>query len=165
MATEIERKFLVTGDFRPFAASKHHIVQGYISAQSGRTVRIRLYDNKAFLTIKGPSFDGGLSRNEYEYAVPMADAPGLLALCEGGIIDKTRWLVNVEGHTFEVDEFHGDNEGLEVAEIELGKADEDFPRPEWLGTEVTGQRRYYNSQLREHPYCQWTDATRKDDAI
>ena len=155
MAMEIERKFLVTGDFRPYATSGHHIVQGYISARSGRTVRIRLFDNKAFLTIKGPSMDGGLSRHEYEYAIPKEDAPGLLALCEGGIIDKTRWLIPAGEHTFEVDEFHGDNQGLVVAEIELRNADEQFPRPELLGEEVTGQRRYYNSQLREHPYCHW----------
>lgn len=157
MAMEIERKFLVTGDFRPYATSRHRIVQGYISARSGRTVRIRLYDDNAFLTIKGPSFDGGLSRHEFEYAIPKEDAPALLALCEGGIIDKTRWLIPAGERTFEVDEFHGDNQGLVVAEIELGDADEQFPRPEWLGEEVTGQRRYYNSQLREKPFCQWAD--------
>lgn len=157
MATEIERKFLVTGDFRPFATSSHRIVQGYICAHNGRTVRVRLCDGKAFLTIKGPSHDGGLSRQEYEYPIPEDDALGLLALAEGGRIDKTRWIVPAGRHRFEVDEFHGDNQGLVVAEVELGQADEDFCRPPWLGREVTGQRRYYNSHLLELPYCQWAE--------
>ena len=155
MALEIERKFLVAGAYKALATSSSRIRQGYISSARGRTVRVRLRDDRAYLTIKGPSMDGGLSRHEYEYAIPKEDAPGLLALCEGGIIDKTRWLIPAGEHTFEVDEFHGDNQGLVVAEIELRNADEQFPRPEWLGEEVTGQRRYDNSQLREHPYCHW----------
>ena len=155
MAMEIERKFLVTADFRPYAISRHRIVQGYISARSGRTVRIRLYDDNAFLTIKGPSFDGGLSRHEFEYAIPKEDAPALLALCEGGIIDKTRWLIPAGERTFEVDEFHGNNEGLVIAEVELSAEDEAYAKPGFIGKEVTGDRRYYNSHLRRYPFCLW----------
>lgn len=156
MTLEIERKFLVEGDFRPFAASASHIVQGYICAERGRTVRVRLRDEAGFLTIKGPSTDDGLSRSEFEYPVSADDACALLRLCQGGIIDKTRWLVPMaDGHIFEVDEFHGDNAGLIVAEVELGSTEEDFVRPEWIGKEVTGDRRYYNSQLRAQPYKSW----------
>ena len=156
MTLEIERKFLVEGDFRPFAASASHIVQGYICAERGRTVRVRLRDEAGFLTIKGPSTDDGLSRSEFEYPVSADDARALLRLCQGGIIDKTRWLVPMaDGHIFEVDEFHGDNAGLIVAEVELGSTEEDFVRPEWIGKEVTGDRRYYNSQLRARPDKSW----------
>lgn len=156
MALEIEKKFLVKGDFRSFSSSKSHIVQGYICSASGRTVRVRLCDEESFLTIKGPSTDDGLSRHEYEYAISREDAIGLLSLCEGGIIDKTRWFVPMnDGHTVEVDEFHGDNAGLVVAEVELQSIDEAFAKPEWMGEEVTGDRRYYNSQLREKPFSLW----------
>ena len=156
MTLEIERKFLVEGDFRPFAASAFHIVQGYICAERGRTVRVRLRDEAGFLTIKGPSTDDGLSRSEFEYPVSADDARALLRLCQDGIIDKTRWLVPMpDGHTFEVDVFHGDNDGLVVAEVELGSTEEDFVRPEWIGKEVTGDRRYYNSQLRAQPFKNW----------
>ena len=156
MTLEIERTFLVEGDFRPFAASASHIVQGYICAERGRTVRVRLRDEAGFLTIKGPSTDDGLSRSEFEYPVSADDARALLRLCQDGIIDKTRWLVPMaDGHTFEVDVFHGDNDGLVVAEVELGSTEEDFVRPEWIGKEVTGDRRYYNSQLRAQPYKSW----------
>ena len=150
MALEIERKFLVTGDYKAQATSHSHIIQGYISSQKGRTVRVRLRDKQAFLTIKGPSRDGGLSRYEFEKEITMDEGLSLLALCEPGIID-TVYSVKPE----EVDEFFKDNEGLVLAEIELQAADEEFARPDFLGTEVTGDRRYYNSNLRVHPYKTW----------
>jgi CYTH domain-containing protein len=133
-------------------------VQGYICSGRGRTVRVRLRDDSGFLTIKGPSLDGGLSRYEFEKAITRDEALALLRLCEPGVIDKTRWLVPVGRHTFEVDEFFGDNAGLVVAEVELGAPDEAYERPPFLGREVTGDRRYYNSSLRQYPYREWRDA-------
>ena len=161
MALEIERKFLVTGDFKAEAASHTRIVQGYICSERGRTVRVRMrseegLDGKGYLTIKGPSTDNGLTRYEFEKEISIDEALSLLTLCEPGTVDKVRWLVPMpDGHTFEVDEFHGENEGLVMAEVELGAPDEPFQRPEWLGEEVTGDRRYYNSQLRQNPYTKW----------
>ena len=118
-------------------------------------MRVRLRDKQAFLTIKGPSRDGGLSRYEFEKEITMDEGLSLLALCEPGIIDKIRWIVPAGRHTFEVDEFFKDNEGLVLAEIELQAADEEFTRPDFLGMEVTGDRRYYNSNLRARPYKTW----------
>lgn len=155
---EIERKFMVTGEYKSLAASHSRIIQGYICSQRGRTVRVRLRDDRAYLTIKGPSFDGGLSRYEFEKEVLKDEGLSLLRLCEPGIIDKVRWLVPWQGHTFEVDEFRGDNEGLVIAEVELASEDEAYERPPFLGQEVTGDRRFYNSQLRQYPYCQWDKA-------
>lgn len=154
MAIEIERKFLVAGDYKPFATSCERIAQGYLSSSGGCTVRVRVRGERGFLTIKGPSADG-ISRNEWEYEVPAREALEMLSLCRGGVIDKCRYLVPFEGHTFEVDEFYGDNEGLTVAEVELASADEEFARPEWLGEEVTGDRRYYNSHLVRNPFKSW----------
>ena len=157
MALEIERKFLVQGEFKKLARESVHIAQGYLSSASGRTVRVRLRGDRGFLTVKGPSKDGGLSRFEWETEIPASDARALLELCEPGVIDKTRWLVPAgDGrHTWEVDEFHLDNEGLIVAEIELSSPDDFFERPGWLGDEVTGDRRYYNSMLTHNPYKNW----------
>mgnify|MGYP002868262356 CR=1 FL=1 len=157
MELEIERKFLVKGEFKHLATKAVHMAQGYLCSASGRTVRVRICDDKAYLTIKGPSKDGGLSRFEWETEIPAAEARALLELCEPGAIDKTRWLVPAgDGiHTWEVDEFHADNEGLVVAEIELSSAEDDFGRPGWLGEEVTGDRRYYNSMLTHNPYKLW----------
>lgn len=155
MALEIERKFLVAGDFKSLATSHSRIMQGYICSQRGRTVRVRLRDEKAYLTIKGPSFNGGLSRYEFEKEITKDEGLSLMRLCEAGIIDKIRWLVPVGRHIFEVDEFFGENEGLIVAEVELEKEDEAFERPAFLGEEVTGDRKYYNSSLRLYPYKQW----------
>ena len=156
MNVEIERKFLVVDDsYKQLSYAHSHIMQGYICSERGKTVRIRIRDNQAFLTIKGPSIDGGLSRSEFEYEIPLEDAKQLMTLCEPGIIDKTRWLVKSGEHIFEVDEFHGSNEGLVMAEVELKTATE-MPRiPHFIGKEVTGDRRYYNSQLRRNPYSQW----------
>ena len=156
MALEIERKFLVLDDsYKHEAFSKSHIQQGYICSERGRTVRIRIRNERAYITIKGPSLNGGLSRYEFEQEIPLDDARKLLTLCDPGIIDKTRWLVKAGNHTFEVDEFAGDNEGLTVAEVELASEDEAFEKPAFIGQEVTGDRRYYNSQLRRNPYCRW----------
>jgi CYTH domain-containing protein len=155
--TEIERKFLVCGDFKSQAASSSRIRQAYINQAGGRTVRVRIRDEKAYLTIKGPSLDGGLSRFEWEIEIPVADAEQLLELRVSAVIDKRRYLVPFEGHTFEVDEFYGDNEGLVMAEVELSEPDEAFARPSWLGREVTGDPRYYNSHLSRHPFKEWAE--------
>ncbi len=156
MALEIERKFLVLDDsYKHEAFSSSHIQQGYITSERGRTVRIRIRDERAYITIKGPSLDGGLSRYEFEQEIPYVDAQKLLKLCEPGIIDKTRWLVKSGDHIFEVDEFHGDNDGLVMAEVELKDVAETPVIPHFIGKEVTGDRRYYNSQLRRVPYCLW----------
>ena len=156
MALEIERKFLVLDDsYKHEAFSKSHIQQGYICSERGRTVRIRIRNERAYITIKGPSLNGGLSRYEFEQEIPLDDARKLLTLCDPGIIDKTRWLVKAGNHTFEVDEFAGDNEGLTVAEVELASEDEAFEKPAFIGQEVTGDRRYYNSQLRLCPFNKW----------
>lgn len=155
MPVEIERKFLVHGDYKSLAVSHSRIRQGYICSSRGRTVRVRLRDDQGYLTIKGPSLNGGLSRYEFEKEISVDEALSLLCLCEPGMVDKIRWLVPVGKHVFEVDEFFGDNEGLVVAEVELAEEAEDFERPAFLGMEVTGDRRYYNSSLRSNPYKKW----------
>jgi CYTH domain-containing protein len=156
MNTEIERKFLVLDDsYKREAFGSSHIRQGYICSERGRTVRVRIRDDRGYLTIKGPSPDGGLSRYEFEQEIPLDDAEILMTLCEPGRIDKTRWLVRSGDHTFEVDEFHGDNDGLVMAEVELRMPDEEPIIPDFIGKEVTGDRRYYNSQLRLRPYRTW----------
>lgn len=157
MSLEIERKFLVRDEsYKAQAQSHSRIVQGYLCSERGRTVRVRLRGERAYLTIKGPSRNDGLTRYEFEKEITPDEGLSLLSLCEPGIIDKVRWLVPMpDGHTFEVDEFHGDNEGLTVAEVELGSETEAYERPDFLGEEVTGDRRYYNSQLRRCPYKDW----------
>lgn len=155
MAIEIERKFLVTGEYKKLAMSHSRIVQGYICREKGRTVRVRLRDERGYLTIKGPSSRGGLSRYEFEKEITKDEALSLLRLCDSGFIDKMRWLVPVGKHIFEVDEFFGDNLGLVVAEVELSSEDEEYELPSFLGQEVTGDRRYYNSQLLSCPFKNW----------
>lgn len=152
---EIERKFLVSGDFKSKAFAWSHIVQGYICSAQGRTVRVRIRDDKGYLTIKGPSNEAGTSRYEWERELPLEEAEQLMKLCETGVIDKTRYLVRCGKHVFEVDEFYGDNEGLVVAEVELNSEDEEFEKPDFIAEEVTGDRRYYNSQLMKRPYKTW----------
>ena len=156
---EIERKFLVRDNsYRQLAHKSYRIRQGYICSGHGHTVRVRRRDDQAFLTIKGPSVDGGLSRYEFEKEITLAEAEQLFGLCEPGVIDKTRFLVDAgDGHTFEVDEFYGDNDGLVMAEVELASADEPFAKPPFIADEVTGDRRYYNSHLRKFPYKLWRD--------
>lgn len=157
MGQEIERKFLVTDNtYREQAHACSRIVQGYICRASGRTVRVRVRGEQGFLTIKGPSHDGGLSRYEWEHEIPIGEALELMKLCDSGVIDKHRYLVrSADGHTFEVDEFHGENEGLVMAEVELSRPDEPFESPSFIGREVTGDRRYYNSCLTEYPFKEW----------
>ena len=155
MAQEIERKFLVDGDFRSEAFKAVRITQGYLSSVPERTVRVRVKDNKGYITVKGVGDESGVSRFEWEKEIPVDDARELLRICEPGVIDKTRYLVKVGIHTFEVDEFYGDNEGLTVAEVELSDPNEAFGKPSWLGEEVTGDKRYYNSFLSRHSYRTW----------
>ena len=153
---EIERKFLVCGeDYKQQVFHHSRIKQGYISSRRGATVRVRLRDGQGFLTIKGPSDAKGMSRYEFEKEISAEEAAHLFELCEPGIIDKTRYLVRAGNHTFEVDEFYGDNQGLVMAEVELQSETETFEKPSFIGQEVTGDRRYYNSHLREYPYSQW----------
>jgi len=147
---EIERKFLVKGDFYPYAIKKVQITQGYLCASFERTVRVRLKDESAFITIKGPSGKNGFSRAEFEYAIPYADAVEIMKLC-WSTIEKERYYVPVGKHTFEVDVFHGAHEGLVIAELELPSENESFDHPDWLGKEVTGDKQYYNSYLSTHP--------------
>lgn len=155
MPQEIERKFLVKEGYKQYAFTHTRIIQGYLSSVPERIVRIRTNGDKGFITIKGVLSLSGMSRYEFEKEIPLNEAHELLALCEPGIIDKTRYLVQVGKFTFEVDEFYGENEGLIIAEIELSSEEELFDTPLWLGKEVTGDRRYYNSRLAKNPFCKW----------
>ena len=156
MALEIERKVLVTDDsYKAIAVHSDRIAQGYLCREGGNSARVRVRGEKGYITIKGPSTDDGLSRYEWEKEIPASEAWELMKLCHGGIIDKTRYLVKSGRHTFEVDEFHGDNEGLVVAEVELEELDEKFECPQFIGKEVTGEKRYYNSHLTRMPYKLW----------
>lgn len=156
MAQEIEKKFLVDSDhFKTEASRSTRIIQGYLSSIPERTVRIRVKGEKGFITIKGKGNDSGASRYEWEKEIPVAEAEELMRICESGVIDKTRYEVKAGPHTFEVDEFYGENQGLVVAEVELENEDEQFEKPGWLGQEVTGDTRYYNSMLMKHPYSKW----------
>ncbi|MBQ6176094.1 MAG: CYTH domain-containing protein [Bacteroidales bacterium] len=165
MNIETEKKFLVKDDeYKAQAVKSYRIRQGYLAHDSGRTVRVRIRDDKGFLTIKGPSIIPG-SRPEWEKEISLQEAEDLFALCKPGSVDKTRWIVPADSFAslgmtstprcFEVDEFHGENDGLVMAEIELGSPDEPFERPSWLGEEVTDDKRYYNGYLAEHPYKTW----------
>jgi adenylate cyclase len=157
MGTEIERKFLlatgVASDTWRIGATSRRLVQGYLSRDPERTVRVRIDEDSAFLTIKGKN--AGATRAEFEYSIPLADAELLLPLCLSPRIDKTRHHVVFEGHRWEIDEFFGDNAPLIVAELELASEAETFARPPWLGAEVTDDPRYFNSQLAVNPYSRW----------
>jgi adenylate cyclase len=155
MSQEIERKFLVNGEFKSLAKESFRIAQGYLSSVPDRTVRIRIKGDKGFITIKGKSSASGMSRYEWEKEIPLLEAQELLTLCETGTIEKTRYLVVFENNTFEVDEFYGDNEGLLIAEIELDSETSVFSKPNWLGEEVTNDDRYYNAQLSKNPFRTW----------
>ncbi len=153
---EIERKFLVKLEtFKTEAFKNTRIIQGYLNSHKERAVRVRLKGDRGFLTIKGESSNNGLSRFEWEKEITKEEAESLLLLCEKGIIDKIRYEVKAGNHTFEVDEFFGDNEGLIIAEVELETEEDVFLRPDWLGDEVTGDIRYYNSQLSKTSYKFW----------
>ena len=156
MALEIERKFLVLNEsYRSEAFRSDRISQGYLCRQNCNSVRVRIRGDKGYLTIKGPSLDGGLSRYEWEKEIPLPEAEELLLLCGDALIDKRRYLVKCGKHVYEVDEFYGDNQGLVVAEIELDDENESFEKPAFLGAEVTGDRKYYNSHLTRFPYKYW----------
>jgi len=155
MAQEIERKFLVSGDFKKHSIKAIRITQGYLSSAPERTVRVRVKGDKGYITIKGIGSASGASRFEWEKEIPVQEVQQLLEICEPGVIDKTRFLVMSGHHTFEVDEFYGENEGLVLAEVELSSESEEFLKPEWLGAEVTGDVRYYNSMLMKKPYKNW----------
>jgi CYTH domain-containing protein len=153
---EIERKFLVVGNgYRKEAGSQIQIVQGFLSTDPDRTIRVRCIGPHGFLTVKGRSYDEGTSRREWEYEIPLLEAEELLALSVANPVEKVRYQVHAGPHTFEVDEFLGHNLGLVLAEVELGSVSEAFKRPTWLGQEVTGDPRYYNSQLSLKPYTSW----------
>ncbi|CAM3652680.1 hypothetical protein FSS13T_24630 [Flavobacterium saliperosum S13] len=153
---EIERKFLVlSDDFKSRAATKNRIVQGYLNSHPERTVRVRIKGEKGFLTIKGKGNESGTTRLEWEKEIALTDAEQLLPLCEKGIIDKIRYEVPVGKHTYEIDVFSGDNEGLIIAEIELSSEDEAFEKPIWVGNEVTGEENYYNAYLSNRPFNTW----------
>lgn len=153
---EIERKFLVTSnEYLKAFTKQNRIVQGYLSSDPKRTVRIRLKGENGYLTIKGESNESGLSRFEWEKEISYTDAENLLSLCEKGVIDKIRYEVIVGVHVYEVDVFSKDNEGLIIAEIELQNENESFEKPTWLGKEVTGNIKYYNSYLSTNPYKTW----------
>ncbi len=152
---EIERKFLVSEEFKHLAGKSYQIAQGYLSTVPERTVRIRIKGDKGFITIKGKSSESGLSRYEWEKEISTDEARELLMLCEPGIIDKIRYEVIYENQTFEVDEFFGENEGLVLAELELQSEESTFSKPDWLGKEVTGDIRYYNAQLSLKPHKKW----------
>ena len=156
MAVEIERKFLVIGDAWRAQASPSRITQGYLCRDPDRVVRVRLRDEEGFMTIKGRTT--GVSRTEIEFAIPPAEARELLAMCLPAVIDKTRHEVVWAGHLWEVDEFHGDNAGLIVAEIELPAEDTAFELPPWIGEEVSMDRRYSNSNLSQQPFSMWPEA-------
>lgn len=156
MSVEIERKFLVKGPFKQFAVKSFRISQGYLSSVPQRTVRIRIRDNRAFITIKGQSNLTGISRYEWEKEIPVDEARELLKICEPVIIEKTRFIVPAGNDLFfEVDEFYGENQGLIMAEIELATEDQTFDKPGWLGDEVTGDIRFYNSALSKYPFTKW----------
>lgn len=153
---EIERKFLVLSDaFKEEAFKKTRIIQGFLNTDPERTVRVRLKENQGILAVKGLTSKNGITRFEWEKDISKTEAEALLKLCEKGIIDKMRYEVKIENHIFEVDEFFEDNKGLVIAEIELKVEGETFIKPKWLGEEVTGQIKYYNSQLSKHPFNTW----------
>ncbi|MGA2406251.1 MAG: CYTH domain-containing protein [Bacteroidales bacterium] len=147
MATETERKFLIKGEFRHLAFKEIKIIQSYLSIDPDKTIRMRIADDKAFLTIKGRPQKNSISRNEWEVQVPVSDAEEMMRICLPGRIVKTRYLIPSGKHIFEIDVFHEKNEGLIIAEIELTSEDEYFEKPDWLGEEVTGNPQYYNANL------------------
>jgi len=155
MAIEIERKFLVKGEFRNFVEKSVRIRQGYISSVPERSVRIRIMNDRGFQAIKGETNSSGKSRYEWETEIPVTEAEELLNICEPGLIEKTRHLVKYGKHIFEIDEFYGENNGLILAEIELKSESENIEMPDWIGEEVTGDPKYYNVMLTKKPFSKW----------
>lgn len=156
MGLEIERKFLVKGnDYRNEAYKYYDMVQGYIAHENGRSVRIRITNTESLITIKGPTDAKGMSRYEWNHTIDKRDAVELMELCQGSKIEKRRYLVHSGPHVFEIDEFHGESEGLVIAEVELTSENEVFQKPDFIGDEVTGDKRYYNAHLTRDPYKNW----------
>ena len=153
--TEIEKKFLVIGNFKNSIKSSHKIIQGYLSHDPARSVRIRVIDENGYINIKGETIHGGVSRFEWEKEIPKEEAQRLLGLSKGYIVEKIRHLIDYKEHLFEIDEFQGENAGLVIAEIELASEDEKFDKPEWLGREVSHDTRYYNLELSVNPFTHW----------
>ena len=161
---EIERKFLVKSDlFKLFATAQKKIAQGYLNTHPERTVRVRISNKKAFLTVKGKGNESGMTRFEWEKEIPLEEAKSLLELCEKGVIEKTRFEIPVGKHVFEVDEFYGENRGLIIAEIELSDENEAFEKTDWLGKEVTNDKRFYNAYLSKNPFLEWKSDTNFED--
>ena len=153
---EIERKFLLRNDsYKGVAFKEEHIIQGFLSSVPERTVRVRSIGDHGYLTVKGIGNKSGTTRFEWEKEISRDDTEKLLQLCETGVIDKVRYYVKVEEHIFEIDEFELDNKGLVIAEVELKNEHDSFKKPDWLGEEVTGQTKYYNSSLVKNPFCNW----------
>ena len=153
---EIERKYLVTSlDFLNQYSSKNEIAQGYLNSNPERTVRIRIKGNKGFITIKGIGSESGISRFEWKKEIEIEETKSLLKLCERGVIEKTRYEVKSGKHIIEIDVFHGENDGLILAEIELENENEAILKPDWIGNEVTNDKRYYNSYLSQNPFKNW----------
>jgi len=159
MAEEIERKYLVRGDFRPHVQASYEICQAYLNTDPARTVRVRTRGNQAFITVKGLGNSTETTRFEWEQEIALDDAKELLKISEPGKIEKVRHIVDFGGKIFEVDEFRGDNAGLIIAEVELVSEEEAFQKPDWLGEEVTSDYRYYNNNLIKHPYPTWSKKT------
>ena len=156
MNTEIERKFLVLDDtFKTLSSEKKYIKQGFLNSNKNRVVRVRILDDAAFLTVKGISNESGTSRFEWEKQISVDDAQELMQLCEPGMVEKYRYFHKIGAHTFEIDEFIGENEGLVIAEVELQNENDFFEKPDYLGEEVTGNQKYYNSNLSQFPYKSW----------
>lgn len=163
MGLEIERKFLVKGiSYRTEAYSFYDMIQGYIASVNGRSVRVRITDSEAMITIKGPSDSKGMSRFEWNHRIERKEAFELMELCQGDKIEKRRYLVHSGPHVFEVDEFHGANEGLVIAEVELFSENEVFKKPDFIGAEVTGDHRYYNAHLTTNPFREWEKEKKAD---
>lgn len=153
---EIERKFLVKSEaYKAEAFQKTKIQQGYLNSDKNRSVRVRIKGDQAFITVKGPTYNKGVQRYEWEKEIPTIEAEALILLCEETPIEKIRYEIKSGNHVYEVDEFLNANDGLTVAEIELNAVDEAFEKPEWLGEEVTGNSKYYNSELSKHPFKTW----------
>ncbi len=157
MGYEIERKFLVNGEYKSKTFKSFRIKQGYLSLSDVSVVRVRIKDDKAFITVKSAPLEGEIKRHEWEYEIPIKDAEAMLKFCETSIIDKTRHLIKVNNHIFEVDEFYGENDGLLIAEVELQDEAEVFEKPDWLGVEVTENPKYYSSSLSIHPFKSWSN--------
>ncbi|MFC1565417.1 CYTH domain-containing protein [Candidatus Neomarinimicrobiota bacterium] len=159
MKIEIEKKFLVKNDtFKSESEKEIRIIQRYLSSAPERSVRVRIQGDMGIISIKGLGSNSGMSRFEWEKEISVTDANDLFTLCEPGVVDKTRYIVKNGQHVFEIDEFYGENEGLIIAEIELSSEEEFFIRPDWLGDEVTADKKYFNSMLIKNPYSNWKNS-------